>query len=487
MIRRATSVLHDSGARFAYDLVAVAAGQLLSKVIGFVAFAYIARAVAPEAYGQVEFVVGVAAFLAIVIQFGLGPVGVRRIAEDGRAVAEIAASITGLQFLIALVAAPVMLALTTAMGYPAETRLLAVFFATSLVFLGLNREWLLQSRGLMFRVAAAQVLRSGVFALIVVLMVRNAEDTHLIGAAELVSVVAFVIFHAWTQQARIAPLRIDFSFKRLADLAREGGSVGAANLLWAVQQYAPLILMAPIVGPIQFAWFAAAQRIVLSLLTFSNVYHFSLFPTLSHLYVTDKQLHLTTVGAALRAMSALSLASALAIALLAEPIVTFVFGARFADTAPLLAILVWTIPLAVIGGHARWTLITVKKSQYVLFAQAAGALMALISGVILVPLAGVLGGAIAVVLMGITVTTTAHLWAARNIPDFPGIGYSALLFASGLAILAAAQAMALSVVVETIAGLALFAAAALLFNPTLNADVLRLIYAKKMDPKQGAQ
>jgi O-antigen/teichoic acid export membrane protein len=481
MIRRATNLLQDSGARFAHDLAAVAAGQLLSKIVGFVAFAFIARTVTPSTYGQVEFVVNVATFLALLVAFGLGPVGVRRIAESPRELPQVAASITSLQLLLAAVVAPFVFLAAAAVGYPPETQTLAAFFSVSLLFLGFSREWLLQSQSLMPRVAAAQVLRAAIFAAVVVLFVRGSANAYLIGVAELASVVAFVAFHAWTQASRITPLRLDFDARKLVDLTREGASVGAANVLWALQQYAPLILIAPIAGPVQFAWFAAAQRIVLSLVTFSNVYHFSLFPALSRLYVADRELHLTTLRAALRAMSAMSIAGALALALLAEPVVTIAFGVRFADAAPLLAILVWIIPLAAIGGHARFTLVTVQKPQFVLISQAAGAVVGLISGVILVPLAGVVGGSVAVSIMALTVTAVAHAAATRFVPGFPGIGYSALLLLTALGILTVAQMLLLAPLLEAIGGVALFSVAALLFNPHLGADVVRLIYARKDD------
>jgi hypothetical protein len=96
-----------------------------------------------------------------------------------------------------------------------------------------------------------------------------------------------------------------------------------------------------------------------------------------------------------------------------------------------------------------------------------------------VPFAGVIGGAIAVLLMAVFVTGVAHGWATRFIPGFPRLGYSALLFAAGLAILAAAQWLSLSALIEALAGLSVFGLIALAFNPSLNADILRLIYARK--------
>jgi O-antigen/teichoic acid export membrane protein len=166
-------------------------------------------------------------------------------------------------------------------------------------------------------------------------------------------------------------------------------------------------------------------------------------------------------------------------------VVAIAFGARFTDAAPLLAILVWSIPFAVIGGHARWTLITVRRPLFVLIAQAAGAAAGLLSGIVLVPLAGVVGGSIAVAIMALTVTAVAHASAMRLVPGFPGLGYSALLLMTALGVLAVAQALLLAPLLEAVGGVALFIVAALGFNPNLGADILRLIYARKDDEGPG--
>jgi hypothetical protein len=83
--------------------------------------------------------------------------------------------------------------------------------------------------------------------------------------------------------------------------------------------------------------------------------------------------------------------------------------------------------------------------------------------------------------MALTVTAVAHASATRFVPGFPGLGYSALLLLTALGILAIAQVLLLAPLLEALGGIALFLVAALLFNPNLGADIVRLIYARKDD------
>lgn len=479
LFRSAIGVFWDRGARLVHDLLALASGQLLSKAVGIVAFGYIARTVDPAAYGQVEYVVGLAAFFAIVIDCGLGPVGVRRIAQHPEMLSSVAAQIPAARLVLAGLVAPVMVAIPIMMGYAGETTRLGALYAISLFGAAISQEWLLQSRDLMVRVAVGQTLRACVFLALVALSVHGPGSTFLIGVAEIASVGAMVGFYIFSQHTRLAGFRLEFRPAALAGLAREGASLGAANVVWALQQYAPIMLVAAAAGPVQTAWFAAPQRIVLSLLTFSNVYHFNLYPMLSRLYIEERAKYFALLRATLRVSSAFAIGGALAMSLLARTIMQTLYGADFAAAASPFAVLVWALPITLISGHARWALTAARKPKFVLFAQLAGALAGLASAAYLIPAYGAFGAALAVTIMSIAVLAFAHASARHCIKGFPALATPALFAAAGLAILAVAGAFQVPPALEAVLGLCIYTAFVLILHPQLKGDLLQLIYAKK--------
>src|SRR5262249_22101228 len=103
--------------------------------------------------------------------------------------------------------------------------------------------------------------------------------------------------------------------------------------------------------------------------------------------------------------------------LFAAPIVQLVFGAAFAPAAPVLRVLVWTIPISVLGGHFRHTLISLKQTRVDAAAVAAGALTTVILNVALTGRFGLPGGAIAMVTGEAVLTLTAIALVARRV-DF---------------------------------------------------------------------
>jgi len=62
-----------------------------SRLIGFTAFALLARRLDPNEYGAVEFAVALALFFAMVVDFGLETIGARSISRNRNEVARLAA------------------------------------------------------------------------------------------------------------------------------------------------------------------------------------------------------------------------------------------------------------------------------------------------------------------------------------------------------------------------------------------------------------
>jgi O-antigen/teichoic acid export membrane protein len=61
-LRQGRAILAVGGAKFLRDLSVLVGGQIAAKLFGFLAFAYLARRLDPEAYGSVEFIVGLTGF-----------------------------------------------------------------------------------------------------------------------------------------------------------------------------------------------------------------------------------------------------------------------------------------------------------------------------------------------------------------------------------------------------------------------------------------
>jgi PST family polysaccharide transporter len=416
-------------------------GQFLGKLTGFVAFAALARTLGADAYGTVEYLVAWSVVFAAVVECGLGIAGVRRHAARPDADADLAAQVSAVRLGLAVISVPLMVWLAAPALPDAAPHALVWLFALSLLAVPWRHDWLLQATERMGHVASAHVMRAAVFALIVLLLVRGPADILVVGWAEVVAAIAMSLYCLAVQRG--PALRIVPSMRGTWGLLREGATVGLGQLVWTVTQYAPLFLVARLVGAQETAWLAAASRVVVSLLAFSNLYHFNLYPRLARTTAGDAEELAAIVTASFRVVAWAGTLVALTLTLLAEPLSTLIFGATFGAATPMLLIMAWTLPISLLSGHARWSLAAAGQQTRVVYAQLAGLIVVVVAGVPMVMLLRGRGAALAAVAASAAVWMAAHTFATRRVRALPSLAIALRPTAVALLVIGAVQLLPL--------------------------------------------
>lgn len=465
--------------RLVRDFAALSGGELVSKIAGFLAFAYLARVLEPAAYGSVELAAAMVLFFALVVDFGFGPIGAREIAKRPERAEALAASVPAGRLLLAAVAVPLMGGVGHLLGQPAETEKLIWLFAASLLFMPWVQRWLLQGLDMMTWVSGAQALRMIVFAALVVALVDGAEDLLRVGWIEITAAATMAGYFAWVQRSRISPLRLSFRLKDLEALAKEALPVGAEQLVWAANQYAPTLMVAVLLGGENLAWFGGAHRLVLSLGTFVWLYHFNLYPTLARSAGDGGAAVNALIAPSFRVTAWASIGLALGLALLAGPITRIAFGDAFGEAALPFAILIWVLPLGLLNGHARFGLIAAGEQIRELHAQLVGAAVTLGVGLAAIPSLGPVGGAVAMLASNVAVWAIAHRAMTAHVAPIPFLGpvWKPALWAAVLAGLALGFGPDQPWLVAPIVGVVFLASAPLVDRRLLD-DLKRLARAK---------
>ncbi len=462
-----------------WDLSSLALGQFLSVVLGFAGFAYLARSLSPESYGLVEYAVGLAGLAAMVIDGGVGSVGTLHVSRARERAPALAATVPTARLLIAAAVVPLVGLSSLASGFDGTAAVLVWCFALSLLAVPLRQDWLLQGLDRMTLVPPAQVLKSGVFAVAVVLIVRGDAQVSLVGVAEIVAAFASAVSLLAAQRYVSIPIRLDAQLSGAWALLRDGASIGASNMLWPFMTYAPILLLTNLVGTTDAAWLGAAHRIVVALVSFSALYFFNLYPLLGRGLQEDRDRWQRLIFSSFRLIAWASIGFALATSLTAGPILTTVFGRPYAAAAPALAIAIWILPLRLLSGHARWSLLAAERQNVLLVAEIACAASIVLFGVLLVPRYAAAGGALAGVLGNLVGWTLAHFLAERHVGSLPG--WRQLLLPSSGAALAAAVVWSVHApaLFAVPAALTIYAVCLWLTASDLFSDAIRLAHAKR--------
>ena len=422
--------------KLARDLGTLWVGQIMTKGVAFVAFAVLARRLLPSGYGAVEYAMGLATLATLAIDGGLGSVGVRRRTQGQQRAEELVALIPAAQLCRAAVIAPSMLLFTWLFAHDPNALPLTALVACSLFIVPWKQDWLFQAKGLMTHIVAAQSIRVLTFMLGALLLVRGDADILWVGGAEILSVICATTYLSTIQQLRVVPLRIRFAFHKLADLLREGAAIGLGAICWALFQYAPLLMLAAMAGMTETAYFGAAHRLGVSLVTFSWLYHFMVYPVISRRIQGDPEAlaRLTRMSVRVAAWGGIGLT--LGLTLVAAPLLRLLFGPGFDAAAGPFSILVWTFPLTLLSGHARWILIAAKRGNDMLLSQIAGVAVAIPSAWLLIGPFGALGAAMAMTIACATVWAVSQCYTYARGHDVPLLPALPAMIAAALVIVA---------------------------------------------------
>lgn len=475
---RMRGILAAGTPKLVRDLLVLLGGQFASKLIGLAAFAVLARRLDPQGYGTVEYVVGIAALFAMAVDCGLGLIGVRRIAAAPAEMPLLAAQIPLARLAIAVVSVPVMAFGVKLLGPPGALTGLIWLYAASLLFAAWNQDWLLQSTERMTQVAIAQTIRMLIFAAMVFVFVQGPSDVIAVGWAEIAAATIVTVYYLGLQHLKVTPVRVSFSWLKMTALVREGASLGLSQFVWVAAQFLPLFLVGSLVGGASVGWFAAAQRLVTSISTFSNVYHFNLYPAVARASAAGGTAQADLMRASFRVTAWVGVGCALALAMASAPVLATIYGGQFVAAAPALAILIWVVPIMFLSGHARFSLILAGVQKGVLYGQVAGlAAVGLVGGPLVLTL-GDIGAAIAAVVGNVAVWGVSHAFASRvgTPPPSPWLVAKPLLLALALGI--GMQYAGPAPTIWAISGFLLYIILAPLIDRALVSDFMMLAHSK---------
>jgi O-antigen/teichoic acid export membrane protein len=480
-------MIRDGNLRLLRDFIALSGGQLLSKALGFFAFAYLARNLEPASYGAVEVAVAIAVFFGLIINCGLSAIGVRELAQDPKRLPALAAHIPAAKLLIALVAIPIMALSAFLVQVSDHSVLLVSLFAVALLAMPWQQEWLLQGLEMMGYVAAGQAIRMMTFALGVVVCVRGPHDLLQVGLVEIAAATTAIAYYLGVQHFRSTPIKLEFPGPELWRLIKSGFSVSLSQIVWHINQYVPMILVANMLDGTETAWFGSAHRIVMSLLIFSTIYHFNLYPIMARSLGEPNEALDRLLRPSFRVVAWAGILVGLALMLLAEPLLVLIYGERFSAAAPVLVTLVWVFPTTALSGHARWSLIAAGQQRFLLMAQTAGFGAMLLSGLVLIPRLQAVGGALSILVASLVVWGVSHAFATVHVgrlPFFTAIIRPVIVaLASGLLGYSIASSLWMVATIATVT----FIPCALVVDPDLLPDLRRLARAKAdVEPRFGA-
>lgn len=412
--------------RLAINFLFLSFGESTAKLLTFASFSYLARIFGLIDYGSIEFTLAVMVFFTMPADLGLGSYGAREIARNPERASRLLHEITGLRMALTLCSMLGLAVFILLVRKSLEVKLLLALYGVSLLAYPFFLQWFFQAHDRMQWVSAASIVRQLGFAALVFLACRRGvagtrPSLIYVGFIECASVAAVASFCVFVARVRMGfewP-RPDLRVTRLLGHVREAAPIGLAELAWAFMWYFCTVLLGLIFADRTLGWFGASHRLLMALHTFIWLYFFNLLPSISRCVARphSELLKLMDGSARFAAWAGLFIAAALTAG--APEVLAIVYGPSFRPAARSLAVLAWMLPVAMLSGHHRFSLIAYGQQKRLLYCTTISAVAAVALGFAMVPLYGGIGAAWALLLANILNFALVYFAVRKVIVEVP--------------------------------------------------------------------
>ncbi len=398
--------------------------QAIAVLTSLAALPLLSRQLGVDGYGVFVTVMAFCALLSAVSDLGLGATTVREVAsrrlDDGRAIGT-AISIRALNSAFVVLGG---IAVAVAMRQPPAVVIGIAVAAVYVLLLGVyavGPNVVLQVRARFGWVAVAAAIQGGVWLVGVgVVVLGNLDSVGAIVALSLAALAGLTV-SAWAGSRMLdTPLAFDRRVARA--LLGQGISLGVASLLAMAYYRIDAILLPALAGMTAAGLYGAAYRFVDQARLVA-----SYIGTAGHATVaraaSDETAFRASVAHMVRFAAVAGVAIAVALFVLADPLVQILFGAHFADAPQLLRVLALAVLPMFLNNVIPYAMIAQRRQAVYVWINLGALALNLGGNVLLIPRFGPLASAWLTVLTEIVVlcsSLAAVWWALRFVP---GLGF----------------------------------------------------------------
>ena len=389
----------------------------------------------PSSFGKLEVALAIMVFFNLLVDFGTSPYGAREIAKNKLSAEELISQIFTLRILLALVGYIMLSGFAfLLLNKNVPIRNLLIIYGLTLFGIPVFLQWVFQGFEKMKYVALGSVLRQLTFAVCVLLFIRRPADIQDVPWIECFSVMVFSLYCLYVLQTRIKKIKFRIKKETVKSCFMQAFPIGISEMAFAATFYSATLALGYLVGGRSVGWFGAAHRIIMAIHTFVWLYFYNMLPSLSRCDGQPKAVLQKLLRKSITITSWAAVFLGLFGTVLADPIITIVYGTGYAEAAETFKILIWVIVILFLSGHFTYTLIAFNLSRLLLACYACSTITCIILSIFLIPRYEQLGAAIALLCAAMVNWGLAYRFVLQNIDKIPILYFLVKPVLSGIVI-----------------------------------------------------
>jgi O-antigen/teichoic acid export membrane protein len=380
------------------NFLSQAGSSLLAQAFAFFSTAYVARCLRVEGFGWIGFAQGLLAYFTLMTDLGLRTVGMREVAKHHEDVPTCVGYILGLRLALAGISMAVFLAVVVLIPKSAAFKWFLAEYGFIILTSAVLLDWAFQGLERMELVALGEVLRAGSYLALVFVGLHRPSQILRIPIFTVLSQllpVTLLLAIFWRSFQGIRPA-LDWMVWR--DLLRQSLPISAGGLTLQLATGLDIVLLGFLRPASEVGYYNAAFRLVFMPTSFTTVLGFAMFPVMAR-YWKEQPEKLGSITTYLgRVLLLMGFPLVIAGWFFAPSVLTLVYGRGFLPATLCFRILLGFLLVSHIYTPFFYLLPACGKEKGFMKGMMAGAAFGLPANLILIPLYGAPGAALAKVL-----------------------------------------------------------------------------------------
>ncbi|WP_018403785.1 flippase [Marinobacter gelidimuriae] len=389
---------HAGFKRYAANTSWMMGEKILRMFVGLFVGIWVARYLGPEQFGLFSYAQSLVFLFVAIATLGLDGILVRELVKDESRRDELLGTAFGLKLIGALLILPVLWLTVQFTSNDSYTNLLVFIIASATIFQSFNViDFYYQSKVQSKYVAWANSLALGVSSAIKVALILNQAPLMafaiMVAFDALVLATGLVFFYKVSSRQKL--FHWSFKTNTAKKLLKDSWPLILSGLLVSVYMKIDQVMIKEMLDVEAVGQYAAAVRLSEAWYFIPMVIANSLFPAILNAKKINKEIYLQRLQRLYTLMIWMAVGIALPMTFLSEWLITLLYGVAYSETGGVLMVHIWAGVFVFLGVASGKWLVAEGMTIIAMNRTLAGMVINVLLNLLLIPLYGVLGAAMA--------------------------------------------------------------------------------------------
>lgn len=369
----------------AKNIFVLFSGDITSRIIGFVAAAYLARTLGASNFGIVGIGSAYLTYALTVSSNGLPILGVRKIIESSeeKSVGNLVSARLVFSFIVIFLTIIISFFIQSS-----ATRAIILVYSLYLIPAAFLLDWYFQAKEKMGVLVSGRVLGALVYLVLVLILVRKEGDVLKVAQSWFWGGVVTATFFVLLYFREGIRLKIHISFSKIKSLFLEAYTLGMANIISELTIAFPPIFLGLVMTSKDVGYYSAGAKLVALFLILDRVFCISFFPAITRCVKETPQMLNQIFNQTLKWIVVIAILVGFLGIFLAEPLIMCIFGSEYRVSIQVFQMLMSYFILTLINSVLTFTLIALNEERTYTISLAIGAAFLLFSSYFFVKVFG---------------------------------------------------------------------------------------------------